>query len=298
MHNILLLGNRSEFTAGILGHLARAGIAGVCAGIFNESHDTVARPARGPGELPVTVTDPLAHAAHTFDVRLTAFESLDAIDRIRPRPDLIVTACFPRRLPASLLHRARAGGLNVHPSLLPAYRGPTPIFWQLRAGERTVGVTVHRLSDVLDGGDIVAAKGLPIRPGLTARDIDRMLVDAGGRLLTDTLARHPWDAIPHHPQDESRASYFSWPRKEDFRVCRTWPAERAYRFMRGTAEWCRPWVVDTGDALLHLERAITFDGDAVLPTRWQREGGDRVAIAFKPGVLRAVLGEVSPIPGG
>jgi methionyl-tRNA formyltransferase len=59
--------------------------------------------------------------------------------------DAVVVACFPWKLPPALLARPRLGGLNVHPSLLPLGRGPEPVFWTLRRGERRTGATIHRL---------------------------------------------------------------------------------------------------------------------------------------------------------
>ena len=72
------------------------------------------------------------------------------------QPDLIAVACFPYIFPSALLQLPRYGCLNLHPSLLPAYRGPLPLFWMARQGERQAGVTLHFLDEGLDTGDIVA----------------------------------------------------------------------------------------------------------------------------------------------
>lgn len=297
MQSILLLGNRSEFTATVLTHLARADIARLRLGILIKEWETP-YPEAPTAErvLPVVVSDALTRVAREHGVPITTLDDLNDMKTRIPRPDLVVTACFPRRLPRSVLDLPRAGGLNVHPSLLPAYRGPSPVFWQLRAGERAGGVTVHRLTDALDAGDIVAAARVPFAPGAAGREIDAALVDAGARLLVSILADHAWDALPAAPQDESLASYFTWPRPEDFRLCARWSAEHAFRLMRGTAEWNCPWTLDTAGTRLVLERAVEFDADATLPAPWRREGRDIAHIAFATGVLRAVLREASPIP--
>ena len=70
--------------------------------------------------------------------------------------DVIVVACFPNRLPEHLLDRAQLASVNIHPSMLPGYRGPSPLFWQLRDGLRVVGVTLHHMSSSIDSGDIVS----------------------------------------------------------------------------------------------------------------------------------------------
>ena len=78
----------------------------------------------------------------------------------RYAPDLIVVSCFARKLPESVLSIPHIGCFNLHPSLLPAYRGPVPLFWQFRAGVKTFGITLHRMSSRLDAGNIVAQTGV------------------------------------------------------------------------------------------------------------------------------------------
>ncbi len=212
----------------------------------------------------------------------------EAIADTGPPPDLVVTACFPRRLSRGLLRWPRAGGLNLHPSLLPAYRGPSPLFWQLRDGVDCGGITVHRLSEGLDAGDVVAAKGLSLPAGATAESLLESLVDAGAGLLIEALEQYAWDRIPCRPQGPGGLSYFPWPREEDFRFPATWSAERAFRFMRGTAAWGRPFVVQTARGALALERAVDFEPDARLDEPWTDDGERGVRVAFEPGVLSAV----------
>ena len=294
MQSILLLGTRSEFTATVLTHLARADIARIRLGILKESPPPLRDPPAATPTLPVSVSDVLTGAAEAFGTPVTPLDGPGDVEACVPRPDLIVTACFPRRLPPAVLSLPRAGGLNVHPSLLPAYRGPCPIFWQLRAGETRGGVTVHRLTEALDAGDVVASTGLSLAAGASGREIEAALVDAGARLLVSVLTGHPWDTLPAEPQDESRASYFPRPGPEDFRLDGRWSAEHAFRFMRGTAEWNHTWSLDAGETRLMLDRAVDFDPDAALPTPWRRAGNDLADVAFASGVLRAVLREATP----
>ena len=84
----------------------------------------------------------------------SAAEATETIQRIAP--EVAVAACFPWRLPHAARETPRLGILNVHPSLLPAGRGPEPVFWTLRRGERMTGVTVHRMDAGFDTGPIVA----------------------------------------------------------------------------------------------------------------------------------------------
>lgn len=285
--SILLLGSRSGFTAMVLSELARSRAATLRAAVLGQAPR--ASPAAGSVSHPlaVDVPDPLAQAAAEYDVHVEALGEPADITRRGERPDLIVTACFPARLSQVLLAYPRAGGLNVHPSLLPAYRGPSPLFWQLRAGEPAGGVTIHKLSERLDAGDVVAAQSRAIPAGVTVAELNRELVDAGGRLLVAALGAHDWENLPGTPQDESRSSHHTWPVQADFRMDVRWPAERAYRFMRGTADWGQPYVVEVDGAQLMLERALGFDDSEEAPGAWVREG-EVVRVAFETGVLRAL----------
>lgn len=269
----------------VLSHLAGCGVARISAAVLGRS--SAPSPEPRPAALAVDVPDPLARAARAHGAPLHILDAPVDVLRLDERPDLIVTACFPARLPGVVLRTPRAGCLNLHPSLLPAYRGPSPIFWQLRDGASRGGVTVHKLDDALDTGDIVAAQACEIPLGATAAELTRDFVDAGARLLVAALARAEWHTLPGTPQDDARASYHPWPRPEHFRLQTSSSAERAFRFMRGTSAWGQPYVVDMPDARLSLERAVAFDASAQLPRAWAQEG-DRLHVACKPGVLRAV----------
>src|SRR3712207_3286729 len=81
-------------------------------------------------------------------------------------PQVAVAACFLWRLPREAFETPPLGILNVHPSLLPAGRGPEPVFWTLRRGEPVTGVTVHRMDEGFDTGPIVAQAEIPVPEGI------------------------------------------------------------------------------------------------------------------------------------
>ena len=93
--------------------------------------------------IPVFEAADLAHA-----------ETITLLARLRP--DVICVACFPRLLPVSILALPRLGALNLHPSLLPSYRGPAPLFWVFHDGLERAGVTLHVMDAGADTGPIVA----------------------------------------------------------------------------------------------------------------------------------------------
>ncbi len=111
-----------------------------------------------------------------------AFETLKALE-----PDLIVVAAYGKILPKAVLDLPTYGCINVHASLLPAYRGAAPIQWAVLNGEREVGVTTMQMDVGLDTGDMLmkASRELPF--DMTAGELHDLLAEDGARLLSDTL---------------------------------------------------------------------------------------------------------------
>ncbi|MBI2320612.1 MAG: hypothetical protein HYU88_00550, partial [Chloroflexi bacterium] len=123
------------------------------------------------------------------------------------RPDVIAVACFPRRLPPAVLALPRLGALNVHPSLLPAGRGPAPLFWAFRLGERRTGVTVHLMTDELDAGDILLQEALEVPEGIAGLDLEEHCAELGGRLLVAAIGALAGGTAARRPKDPAAASY-------------------------------------------------------------------------------------------
>jgi methionyl-tRNA formyltransferase len=205
------------------------------------------------------------------------------------RPDVACAACFPRRVPAALLRLPPLGWLNVHPSLLPAHRGPAPLFWALRNGEATIGVTVHFMDQEFDTGDIAAQAPLTLPDGASGAQVDRICATLGGQLLVEALSRLRQRGLERRPQPAG-GSYEGWPAPEDWIISTEWPARRAFNFMRATDDWGRHYEVVAGDERLFLVAAIAYNVAEVLDVPLVRNGRE-VAIQCAPGVLRALAAD-------
>src|SRR5258708_21622181 len=134
------------------------------------------------------------------------------------QPDIICVACFSRRIPRAMLDIARLGCLNVHPSLLPANRGPEPLFWTFREGSRHTGVTIDLMDEGMDTGPIVAREALEMPDGISYAQLEMQCAMLGGTLL----ARSVWDlynglVIPV-AHDETKRNYHGFPTDADFTV--------------------------------------------------------------------------------
>ena len=155
-----------------------------------------------------------SHCIPVWEVgKLTEQPALQLLASLRP--DLLVVACFSQRLPPTLLQLPRFGCLNLHPSLLPAYRGPTPLFWQARQGEAQAGVTLHFLDEGLDTGDLVAQTAWAWPVGATEAELESQCAEAGTGLLLEAVQQLGRErALPRRPQPAGQGSYFPWPATE------------------------------------------------------------------------------------
>jgi len=152
-------------------------------------------------------------------------------------PDLIVVVAYGQILPASILDLPAHGCLNLHTSLLPHYRGAAPIQHAILNGETVTGVTLMRINEQLDAGDIVAQCTLPIGPDETADTLHQRLAHAGAQLLVDTLPDYLAGRVVPRPQPETGISYARKIRKDDGRIDWTLTASQLYNRFRAFTPW-------------------------------------------------------------
>jgi len=202
-------------------------------------------------------------------------------------PELVCVACWPWRIPPVLLAVPRLGWLNLHPSPLPELRGPEPLFWALQAGHAHTAVTLHWMDEGLDTGDIAAAAPFALPAGISWVEAEEQAAATGAALLAALLPRLVAGGSPRHPQ-AAGGSYRPSPCAEDFRIDTSWPAERAFRFMRGTAAWGMSYPLELGGTRLLLGAALGFMPDEQLGQP-VIVSGDVARVQMQPGVLRARL---------
>jgi methionyl-tRNA formyltransferase len=178
----------------------------------------------------------------TDNVRSTEF--LDAITSVSP--DLLAIVAFGRILPRRILDAARHGAVNVHFSLLPAYRGAAPVQWTLASGEDVTGVTTFRIDEGLDTGDLLGRRSVAIAAGEHAPALLGRLADAGAELLVETLGGLATGAIRPMPQDHGRATTAPRLTVEDGRWIPSWSARELEGRVRGFDPWPGVWAERSG----------------------------------------------------
>ena len=140
----------------------------------------------------------------------------DSLEFLRTKScDIIVTAAYGQILPQSLLDYPHIASINVHGSLLPAYRGAAPIQRAIMAGERETGITIMHMARRLDSGDIIAQSTLPILPNQDQMSLSQQLAELGASLLLQVLSQLEQGIVLRRKQDEAFASYASMITKVD-----------------------------------------------------------------------------------
>lgn len=200
-------------------------------------------------------------------------------------PELIVVASFGQILPRSVLQMPRHGSLNLHPSLLPRYRGSSPIVAPLLAGDRVTGTTLMLMSAQMDAGPILAQESTPIANGETAGELESRLAQMSADLLLRELPGWLDGKISPVSQDESLATYTQRVEKSDGQIDWTLPAEVLALRVRAFNPWPAAHTSWRGGLLRVLRAgAIPGSGEPGLVLRLQ---DGRLLIGTGVGILAA-----------
>ncbi len=150
--------------------------------------------------------------------------------------DAAVVVAF-RILPPQIFDAPTHGTLNVHPSLLPKYRGPAPLNWALINGDTETGVSVIRITQKVDAGGVLLQERYPLDPHETAGDLAIRLAPVGGEMILRALQGLELGELSPLPQDESLVSKAPKLEKEDGRLDWTLPAVELHNRARGVTPW-------------------------------------------------------------
>lgn len=200
-------------------------------------------------ELGLPVLQPASFKDAAVVARLVAY-----------RPELIVVAAFGQLLPPAVLEIPKYGCLNLHPSLLPRFRGASPVAAAILAGDEFTGVSVMRLDAGLDTGPVLAQAQIPVSAGDTTGTLSEKLSRIAAGLLQDVLVRHVRGEIAPQPQDDTRATYCGEITKADGRIDWHLPAEAIWRRVRAFQPWPGCYTGWVGKQLRIME-AVPLAGE-------------------------------------
>lgn len=162
----------------------------------------------------------------------------DGVARLRElRPDLLVVAAYGQILNRDVLAVPAHGGINVHGSVLPKYRGAAPVAWAIYYGEKQSGVTIIRMSVHLDAGDMLAQEAIDILPDETAGELEARLAPLGARLAVQVIDQIAAGTTQGAKQDQSQVTKAPKLKKEDGFIDWTRTAQQVCNQVRAMQPW-------------------------------------------------------------
>jgi methionyl-tRNA formyltransferase len=253
----------------------------------------VTQPDRPVGRSSAPAPPPVKQAALRLGLPILQPETLRdpaAVEQIAAlQPDVGVVAAYGEILRKNVLAIPPLGYINIHPSLLPRYRGPAPVAGAILAGDDETGVTIMRLDAKMDSGPILAQRRAPLPPDVRAKELTDALFRLGAALLVETLAPYAAGQIAPIPQDDSQATYTALLRKSDGAIDWSAPAARIERMTRAYDPWPSAWTTLCGQPLKIIAARVHADwhGDAPPGTLLDRPGG--IWVATGAGALELLI---------
>ncbi len=236
----------------------------------------VTQPDRPAGRRQARTAPPVKVAAERLGLPVlqpTTLRDADAVAQLAAlRPDVGVVAAYGEILRQNVLDIPPLGYLNIHPSLLPRYRGPAPVTGAILAGDTESGVSVMLLERGMDSGPLLAQQAVPLPPDARAGAFTTAMFHLGSQLLLDVLPRYARGELTPQPQDHRRATVTRMITKQDGLIDWHLPAVQIERMVRAYDPWPAAYTFWQGQQLKVLEARLhpttsTAPAGTILPER-------------------------------
>jgi methionyl-tRNA formyltransferase len=201
------------------------------------------------------------------------------------QPDAGVVAAYGEILRKNVLELPPLGYLNIHPSLLPRYRGPTPVPAAILNGDSETGVTVMLLDAKMDSGPILAQRRVPLAPDARNQPLTNALFTIGADLLVEALAEYAAGALTPMPQDDRQATYCKMLQKSDGVIDWSAPAERIERMTRAYDPWPGAQTTWRGQPLKIIAARVHQDWSGAEPPGTLLPRSDGLWVATGAGAI-------------
>lgn len=263
----------------------------------------VTQPDRPAGRGRQLVASPVKQFALAHDLPILQPERLrgpEVIEQLRAAaPDLFVIAAYGQILRQAVLDLPQYGCLNVHPSLLPRHRGPSPIASAILAGDAETGVTIMLTDRGMDTGPTLAQERASLPRDATTAALTPQLFAVGAALLLRTIPDWLAGNITPQPQDETQATVTRTFAKADGVIDWASPALDIERQVRALNPWPRAYTFDGGKRLIILNARVLANDDRAREVTPDRPPGTIIAIdadgpIVATGAGRLLLREVQP----
>lgn len=273
-----------DFAVGALEALIAAG---------HEITAAVTQPDKAKGRSGQLQAPPVKDCAHKHGIPVLQprrIKTPEAVEELKKyEADVYIVAAFGQILSQEILDIPRFGCLNIHASLLPRYRGASPIQHVIIDGERETGITIMQMDDGIDTGDMLYQKRIPIASDDTYETLHDKLQALGGESVVEALALLEAGKLVPEPQDDAQSCHAPLIEKRMGRLDFGKSAEELDRLIRGVTPWPSAYTFYKGKQMKIWRAVPTEEGDAAaLPGTILRVEGDSFLTACGEGALRVL----------
>ena len=222
-------------------------------------------------------------------VQPTSFKGADAVARLADfHPDVIIVAAFGQILPGPVLAIPKYGCINIHPSLLPKFRGASPVAAAILTGSEFTGVSIMLMDKGLDTGPVLARAQIPVSARDTIGSLTSKLSLIAAHLLLDVLPRWSKGVLEPQPQNSAEATYSGVLSKQEGEIDWSLSAVEIWRRVRAFQPWPGGYTIWQGKQLKIIE-AVPLPGEEALE-RGRVVAPSKEGVAFGVGTGDGILG--------
>lgn len=240
--------------------------------LIDNNHEIVCvitQPDRPKGRGNKLTPPPVKELALHYELEVFQPEKVRATEAVTKimayKPDIIVVVAFGQILPLNILKTPKYGCINVHASLLPKYRGASPIHWAIISGEKSTGVTTMFMDEGMDTGDMLLKSETPIGENETMQELHDRLSQMGAELMIKTINQIESGEVERKHQDNSQATYSKLLTKEMGNIDWAIDASRIRNLIRGTHPWPGAYTYYEGEKFKIFSADIVEDNKSSAP---------------------------------
>lgn len=252
----------------------------------------ITTPDKPVGRKKIITSPPVKNLAKRHGIIVEQpFRIIEMKDKIKAiAPDLMIVVDYGYIIPKEVFDIPKRGTINVHPSLLPKFRGPSPIQTAIMEGELNSGVTIIKIDEEIDHGPIIAKKAIEMPRNIYYKDLEAKLAELGANLLIETIPNWLNKKIEAEPQDDLVASFTKIISKEDGKInwseLRAIEVERKIRALQPWPSTYTYWYKNKEKIMVKILRAEPTELEEVkTPGKVYSSKKDKVVVKCKQGSL-------------
>ncbi|MEK7653488.1 MAG: methionyl-tRNA formyltransferase [Patescibacteria group bacterium] len=222
----------------------------------------ITQPDKPVGRKQILTPSPVKESAQNYNLPIFQpenFQDEKLINKLKNlKPDLMVVVAYGLIIPQEVLNIAKSGNINVHPSLLPKYRGASPIQNAILSGDQKTGVTIMLMDEKMDHGPILAQEEIRLNGDETGKTLPDKLAKIGAPLLIQTIKNYLAEKIQPREQNHNEATFCRLITKDEAKIDWSKPAEEIERKIRAFYPWPAAWTTLDGKRLKIFPPAVVL----------------------------------------